>query len=312
MRIQIAVLGANGMVGRALQRLSSLEKKEGEGWVFCTRKEVDLRNEADLTQWLKDNGITHVINVAAVVGGLTFNISHPLRLLDENLRLATSVLGACHAAGVQHMVSVLSTCIFPDKHCASFSEEHLFDGAPHDSNSGYAYAKRILFSLSRAYALRHGRNYTCVAPPNLYGPHDRFDEEQGHVVSALIGKFLKAEQSSVKKVEVYGTGVARRQFMFCDDLAFLLVWALHHYKDTQSPLIVAPDDDILIKELVTTIAVNFESDIEVEWDRTKPDGQITKKALNEKMRLFLPKWTPTPLDVGIRKTVDWYRSTQLE
>lgn len=308
MKTHIAVLGSNGMVGRALQRLSLERGKEDERWVFCTRKEVDLRDEARLTQWFTDNSITHVINVAAVVGGLTFNISHPLRLLDENLRLATSVLGACHAAGVQHMVSVLSTCIFPDKHCASFSEEHLFDGAPHDSNAGYAYSKRILFSLSRAYALKHGRNYTCVAPPNLYGPHDRFDEEQGHVVGALIGKFFKAEQSGVKKVEVYGTGVARRQFMFCDDLAFLLVWALHHYKDTLSPVIVAPDGDILIKDLVTTIAGNFESDIEVEWDATKPDGQITKKASNKKMRGFLAEWAPTPLDVGIRKTVEWYKS----
>lgn len=309
----IAVLGASGMTGQALRRLSaSFSDDVSSRWVFCTRQDVDLRKESALTHWLTTHGVSHVINVAAVVGGITFNIDHPLSTLDDNVRLATSVLGACHAAGVQHVVSILSTCIFPVKHQAAFSENHVFDGAPHPTNGPYAYAKRLLLSLSQAYASQHGRRYVCVVPPNLYGPHDKFDEARAHVVGALIRKFASAEAAVTpdgKTVSVYGTGAARRQFMFCDDLAALLVWALHNYTDTDEPLIVADDGDVSIKELVGVIASNFSDDVVIEWDATKPDGQLRKQALNLKMRRLLPAWTATSLADGIAKTVAWYKAT---
>jgi len=309
-RQNVAVLGARGMTGQALQRLVAKDDA-GKTWFFCTRDDVDLTDETALYSWLKAKRISQVINVAAVVGGITFNISHPLSTLDQNLRLATSVLGACHKADIQDVVSILSTCIFPVKHQTAFSEHQIFDGAPHVTNKGYAYAKRMLLALSQAYADQCGRNYVCVVPPNLYGPFDKFDEEKAHVVGALIRKFAQAEEATSdtgRTVRVYGTGAARRQFMFCDDLASLLVWALDAYKDTGEPLIVADDGDVTIKDVVGILQSNFDGTISIEWDTTKPDGQLEKKALNLKLRRLLPDWRPTPIEEGIRQTVAWYRS----
>jgi CDP-6-deoxy-D-xylo-4-hexulose-3-dehydrase len=300
------------MTGQALQRFALGDDPAKRDWFFCTRKEVDLAKEEALYEWLAEHKVTQVINVAAVVGGITFNMSHPLSTLDQNLRLATSVLGACHRAGIQDVVSILSTCIFPVRHQKAFVESDIFDGEPHHTNGPYAHAKRMLLALSRAYANQHGRNYVCVVPPNLYGPHDKFDEERAHVVGALVRKFAFAEQAAEpggRTVSIYGSGVARRQFMFCDDLAGLLVWALESYKDAAEPLILADDGDLAIKDLVATIASNFAEDIRLDWDTTKPDGQLQKKALNLKMRRFLPGWKATPIEEGIRRTVAWYRET---
>lgn len=305
----VGVLGANGMTGQALKRLSLKCEDSDTTWLFCTRKDVDLRNEVALTKWLADHHVTHVINVAAVVGGITFNMENPLSTLDNNLRLATSILASCHACDIQTVVSVLSTCIFPVKHETEFDESHIFDGEPHTSNRGYAHAKRMLLSLSQAYAASHGRTYVCLVPPNLYGPFDKFDQERAHVVGDLIRKFHEAD-CNVKGagvVSVFGTGKCRRQFMFCDDFAELLVWALFNYTDSEVPLIVAQDGDITIQELVTAIGANFSPDIRVEWDTSKPEGQLQKKAINSRMRKFLPDYSMVPLEEGIRQTVEWYR-----
>jgi GDPmannose 4,6-dehydratase len=250
-----------------------------------------------------------IINAAAVVGGIEFNMCQHVATLEDNLRLATSVVRAAHEAGVQSMVSVLSTCIFPVKHQDSFDEAVLEDGAPCDLNAGYAHAKRMLFALCKAYHAEHGRNYVCITPPNLYGPHDKFDH-RAHVVGALIRKFYDAEHSPRhKEVVVFGSGRAQRQFLFCEDMARLLLWALESYTHVDVPLLVLGDDaEVTIRALVDTIAVNFSRDITVRWDATKPDGQLRKRARNTRMRALLPAWTFEPLDIGIAKTVEWYRA----
>lgn len=314
----VGVLGSKGMTGKAIQRLydSNMQGVDMTGvkdkYVFCERKHADLRDQSQVERWLNENSVTHVINIAAVVGGISYNIDNPLSTLDDNLKLSSSILGACHAQGIQKVVSVLSTCIFPVRHESSFTECHIFDGKPHETNEGYAHAKRMLFALSKAYNKQHGREYVCVVPPNLYGQNDKFDHERAHVIGDLIRKFTHAtlcgRTAEERKIRVYGTGAARRQFMYCDDIARILVWALDSYHDSSSPIIVADDGDITIKSLVEIIASNFPDDIAVEWDSTKPDGQLRKKALNYKFRKLYPSFQFTPLDKGIRQTVSWYIS----
>lgn len=298
----IVVLGAGGMTGQALRR------RFPDAAHFVSRADVDLRDCRATTAVLKALHATHVINLAAVVGGIEFNMTNQVATLEDNLLLACSVVRAAHDAGVQTMVSVLSTCIFPVKHERAFDETAVFDGAPHETNAGYAYAKRALLSLCQAYGAEHGRQYVCLVPPNLYGPHDKFDG-RAHVVGALIRKFYEAEQGSHKLVRVYGSGAAFRQFMYADDLADLLMWAVQGgYTNTARPLIVADDGETSIAVLVATLQPCFSDDICVEWDATKPDGQLHKFAMNTAMRRLLPSYKFTPLKEGLAQTVTWYRS----
>lgn len=312
--VVVVVLGGHGMTGQAMQRLAQTSSLAGT-WLFPTRSELDVRECAAVQAYLCTHAATHVINLAAVVGGIEFNMLQRVATLEDNLRIAVSVVRAAHEAGVQHMVSVLSTCIFPVRHQDCFDETMLHDGAPCEYNAGYAHAKRMLFEVSKAYSLEHGRRYVCLTPPNLYGPHDKFDDGRAHVMGALIRKFREAERhppgSPRRSVVVLGSGAPQRQFMHCDDLARLLVWALTEPRmDPASPLIVAADDaEVSISALVSLLARHFAADIEVRYDRTKPDGQQRKRGCNARMHSLLPSsFSFTPLSDGVAETVAWYRS----
>jgi GDPmannose 4,6-dehydratase len=298
-----------------------------------TRLDVDLRC-ADATTRLLKGMIPQpraVINVAAVVGGITFNMANPVATLEDNLLLATSVLRACHEADVPKVVSVLSTCIFPTRHEAAFDEGAVHDGPPHDTNAGYAYAKRALLALSQAYSAQYGREYVCVTPCNLFGSGDKFDEARAHVVGALVRRFVEAAEvaqadksagtvgatdTTPPTVAVYGTGAPLRQFLFADDAARLIAWAVDNWHDAATALILAPDDEVSIKDLAETIrdAVREQCAVHVAiaWDATKPDGQMRKRALNTRLRSHLPPaaFTFTPLRTAIAETVQWYRASR--
>ena len=308
---RVLVLGSNGMSGRALRALVAEDAAAaGAEWTFADRSHADLRDLAATTALFVAQRPTHIINLAANVGGIAYNILEPVALLEDNLRLATAIVGAAHAAGVQHMVSVLSTCIFPIRHEASFDETVVFDGPPHVTNAGYAYAKRALLSLCQAYATQYGRAYVCVVPPNLYGAHDKFDH-RAHVVGALCAKFLDAEAAATARaVKVFGTGAAYRQFLYAPDFARLLLWALFNYHDTQEPLLMTPDDEVAVRDVVAAIADQCAPDIRVEWDATQPDGQLHKFGRNAKLKRALPGFVFTPLRDGIAATVAWLRSAR--
>ncbi len=304
----VVVFGGSGMTGKALKRLCT-----GAQYLFPTHEEVDLRDSDATTRYLKRVHATGIINAAAVVGGIEFNMCQHVATLEDNLRLATSVVRAAHEANVQTMVSVLSTCIFPVRHQDRFDESMIDDGAPCELNAGYAHAKRMLFALCKAYNAEHGRTYVCLTPPNMYGPHDKFDH-RAHVVGALIRKFYEAETSTAaREVVVFGSGLAFRQFLYCDDMARLLVWALNEYTDVTVPLLVMSDDaEVSIADLVATIARHFSPDITVRWDTTKPDGQLRKRGMNLRMRRVLPTWQFTGLNEGIERTVAWYRENRMK
>ena len=308
----VVILGG-GMLSEALARHYGPRRAR-----VITRADVDLRCPDATTRLLKS---LHprpraVINVAAVVGGITFNMAHPVATLEDNLLLATSVLRACHEANVPKVVSVLSTCIFPTRHEAAFDEGAVHDGPPHDTNAGYAYAKRALLALSQAYCAQYDREYVCVTPCNLFGPGDKFDADRAHVVGALVRRFVEAANTPVTAplpvVSVYGTGAPLRQFLYADDAARLVAWAVDNWHDGGTPLILAPDDEVSIKTLAETIGDVVRETlgvaVAIEWDATKPDGQLRKRALNTLLRTHLPPsvFEFTPLKTAIANTVQWY------
>lgn len=297
---KILVTGGSGLVGKALQSVVPNSKH----WTFLSSDDGDLRSLDDCRRIFELYKPTHVIHLAAIVGGLFHNMSAGADFFDGNMRMALNVYKCAHECNVQKLVSCLSTCIFPDHICSSgtpINETMLHEGPPHRSNEGYAYAKRMIDVLNKTYRSQYGRQYTSVIPTNIYGPHDNFHLQRAHVIPALIHK---ASLSS--KLIVAGTGTPLRQFIYSQDLAKLIVWCLDNY-DSVEPIIlsVPPSDEISIGEVAKIIASEF--DVQLSFDPTKSDGQHRKTASNNRMKELYPDFEFTPIDVGLRKTVQWFK-----
>jgi len=298
--MKILVTGGSGLVGKALQKITN----NAENWTFLSSADGDLRSLQETQQIFERHKPTHVIHLAAIVGGLFHNMAAGADFFDGNMRMALNVYKCAHETGVQTLISCLSTCIFPDDICRSgtpIDETMVHNGPPHSSNEGYAYAKRMLDVLNRTYNTQHGRQYTSVIPTNIYGPHDNFHLENAHVIPALIHKAFLGD-----KLVVAGTGTPLRQFIYSEDLAKLLVWTLKHYHSTEPLILSVPTtDEISIGDVAHFIATEF--DIPVEYDPSKADGQYRKTACNAKLQSLLPDFQFTPIQVGIVKTVRWFK-----
>lgn len=302
---RVLVTGGSGLVGKALQTVVG----NAENWTFLRSTDGDLRSLQATQEIFERYKPTHVIHLAAIVGGLFHNMAAGADFFDGNMRMALNVYKCAHEAGVQKLVSCLSTCIFPDEICRSetpIDETMVHAGPPHPSNEGYAYAKRMLDVLNKTYASQHGRQYTSVVPTNIYGPHDNFHLTNAHVIPALIHKALLAGIAE-QNLTVAGTGTPLRQFIYSQDLAKLLVWTLEHY-DSIEPLIlsVPPEHEISIGDVAKIIAAEF--NIGIEYDTSKSDGQHRKTANNSKLHKLLPDFEFTPFDMGIKFTVAWFRA----
>jgi GDP-L-fucose synthase len=218
-----------------------------------------------------------------------------------------NVFEACREFGVGKLVSCLSTCIFPDKTSYPIDETMVHNGPPHPSNEGYAYAKRMIDVLNRAYAQEFGLPYTSIIPTNIYGPHDNFNVQDGHVVPGLIHKCHQAMASGTDFV-VWGSGTPLRQFIHSSDLAALTVWTLRNYHATD-PIILSVDEaaEVSIKDVALMVAEAMGFTGKVVFDTSKADGQFKKTASNKKLRALLPDYQFKPMREGIAETVQWFK-----
>lgn len=200
----------------------------------------------------------------------------------------------------------MSTCIFPDKTAYPINETMVHDGPPHSSNEGYAYSKRMIDVLNRCYSNQYGSQFTSVIPTNIYGPHDNFNIQDGHVIPGLIHK-MKMAMDGGPDFKIWGSGTPLRQFIYSEDLAKLFVWALYNYDDP-SPIIFSTDEssEISIADVARSIAKAAKYPKELEFDTTKSDGQFKKTADNSKLKALLPDFQFTPFEQGIQTTVDWF------
>ena len=178
------------------------------------------------------------------------------------------------------------------------------NGPPHSSNFGYAYAKRMLDVMNRGYSQQYGRVFTSVVPCNVFGPHDNFNIQDGHVIPGLINKAYEAGKNGTP-FEIWGTGTPLRQFIYSLDLAKLIVWVVREYREVE-PIILASDDEVSIKEVAYMILDAFDFKGEVKFLTDKSDGQFKKTDSNVKLRKYLPDFQFTPIRQAIRETVDWY------
>lgn len=275
-------------------------------WLFAGSKDGDLRDMGATMALFERFKPTHVIHLAANVGGLFKNMKYRVEMYRDNMAINDNVLAAAHEHGCAKVISMLSTCIFPDKTAYPIDETMIHDGPPHDSNEGYAYAKRMVDVLNRCYHSQHGHLFTSAIPTNIYGRHDNFHLEDSHVIPGLIHKVYLAKQKGEDFV-AWGTGAPLRQFIFAKDLGALVVWMLWKY-DSVEPLILSVDEaaEISIKHVVESIAraMNFEG--EIRFDTSKADGQFKKTASNDKLRSLLPDFEFTSFDQGIQETCEWF------
>lgn len=292
--MKILVTGGGGMVGQAIRRMA--KSHSHHEYVFSSRKIVDFTDPKSTFDYIQYINPQMVIHLAADVGGLYKNMNQSISMFENNILININVLKACYDIGVQKCISVLSTCIFPDK-LRILTEDNIHDGPPHPSNEGYAYAKRMLEVQSRLYRSL-GRDYSCVIPCNLYGSYDCFDIQKGHVVPSLIKKAIESVYFN-KPFIVFGSGSSLRQFLYVDDFATILL-SLCETKSENPNIIICPKEEISIKELVQVIT-NILQVNDVIYDTSYADGQYQKYAKSS------IDYHYTPIEEGIQKTIEWYQ-----
>ena len=298
--------GAGGLVGSTMQADVRVigRKPPIPRYKEHKKRWVDLTNWRETYNLFQETKPTHVIHTAARVGGLGANINYMSEFYTQNTAINLNVLEAARRAGVEKVVSFLSTCIFPDDVEYPLCEHMLHDGAPHTSNFGYSYAKRMLDVHSRAIKDQYGLNYICVIPTNIYGPNDNFNLDDSHVVPALIHKCYLAKKNKTDLV-VWGSGRPIREFIYSEDVGELTQLILDKYNGP-GPLIISSGEEISIKDLVDLIVKAMKFKGKVVFDDSKPDGQYRKTTSNLLLRQQFPEYKFTKLKQGIKKTVDWF------
>jgi len=302
----ILVTGGSGLVGQGIKDYVDNNANPDEEWVFLSSKHGDLRDRKATEAIFEKFKPTHVIHLAAKVGGLFANMAQKVEFYRENILISDNIMECSRIYEVKKLVSMLSTCIFPDKTTYPINETMLHDGPPHPSNEGYAYAKRMIDTMNRAYAEEYGCNFTSIIPTNIYGPHDNFSIQNGHVIPGLIHKCYLAKKNKTP-FTIWGSGSPLRQFIYSLDLAELTVWVMREYHSPE-PITLSVDEsaEVSIKELALTVAKAMKFEGEVIFDSSKADGQFRKTADNTKLRSYRPDYKFVTIDEGVQKAVDWF------
>jgi GDP-L-fucose synthase len=298
---RIWVAGHKGMVGSAISRCLT---KRGDEVLKVDRETVDLRHQAGVEAWLRDNRPEAIVLAAAKVGGIYANDTFPADFIHDNLAIEANVIHAAHLAGIDRLLFLGSSCIYPKFAPQPIKEEALLTGPLEPTNEWYAIAKIAGIKLCQAYRKQYGRRYISIMPPNLYGPGDNFDPLTSHALPALIRKFHEAKAAQLAEVAVWGTGKPLREFLHVDDLARAAVFCLDHY-DGYEHINCGAGSDTSIADLAGIIARVVGYHGKIVFDTTKPDG--TPRKLMDSSRVASLGWKPEiSLEDGIAGTYQWY------
>jgi GDP-L-fucose synthase len=295
------VAGHRGMVGSAIVRRLA---RQNVSLQTVDRSALDLRSQPDVAAWVEAHRPQVVILAAAKVGGILANASYPADFLEENLAIELAVIGAAAHYGVEKLVFLGSTCIYPKFADQPIREEALLTGSLEPTNEWYAIAKIAGLKLAQAYRRQHGFDFISVMPTNLYGPNDNFDLESSHVLPALLRKADDAKRSGAAAITVWGTGTPRREFLHVDDLADAVVFLTENYSHEEH-INIGTGEDVSIRDLARLVCgvVGFRG--EIEFDASKPDGTPLK--CSDVSRLRGLGWSPTiDLRTGLERTYYWY------
>ncbi|MBA2125772.1 GDP-fucose synthetase [Hyphomicrobium methylovorum] len=302
---RVFVSGHRGMVGSAIARQLASEDCE---ILTASRSELDLREQSDVRTWFEREKPDAVFLAAAKVGGILANDTYPAEFLYDNLAIETNVIDAAFRSGVQKLLYLGSSCIYPKFAPQPIPENALLTGSLEPTNEWYAIAKIAGLKLCEAYRRQYGVDFISAMPTNLYGPGDNYDLEKSHVIPALLRKVHEAKKSGADRIVVWGTGSPRREFLHVDDAASAVVHLMKTYSEAEH-VNVGSGEDIPIIDLTHLICeiVGFEG--RIETDTTKPDG--TPGKLLDVSRLSATGWRPRyDLRSGLRDAYDWFKANE--
>ena len=299
---KIYVAGHRGLVGSAIVR-----KLREEGYtniIYRTHSELDLTRQEEVEKFFKIEKPEYIFLAAAKVGGIQANSLAPADFIYTNLMIESNVIHLAYKYGVKKLLFLGSNCIYPENSPQPIKEEYLLSGKLEKSNIAYAISKIAGVELCKAYRKQYSCDFISAMPINLYGPNDHFDLATCHVLPAFIRKFSEAKENEESKVIIWGSGVARREFMYVDDLADALIFLMNNYSDEEQ-INIGSGDDISIRELAELFKKIIGFKGEIVFDASKPDGTLRK--LLDCTKLNNLGWKPKiNLEFGIKETYKWY------
>jgi len=309
--LKIFVAGHRGMVGSSV--VHKLRSSGYNNIITKTRNEVDLSNQEDVDSLFAHERFDYVILCAAKVGGILANDTYRADFIYDNIQISSNIIKASHSSGVQKLINLGSSCIYPKNAEIPIKEEYLLTGVLENTNEPYAIAKIAALKMCEAFYQQYGSNFYSLMPCNLYGPGDNFDLETSHVLPAFIRKVDTAKQSNLDHVEMWGSGKPLREFLYVDDLADAILFCLENinaesiYSSGISHLNCGSEDEVTIRELLEAIkqTINYEGN--VIFDSSKPDGTFRKKMDNSRIKDLGYSQKHT-LKEGLEKTYKWYQN----
>ena len=299
---KIYIAGHKGMVGSAVWR--ALEKKGYTNLIGKTSKELDLRDQIQVKKFFTAEKPDVVIDAAARVGGILANNDFPYQFLMENMQIQNNLIDGAYKAGIEKFIFLGSSCIYPKFAQQPLKEEYLLTGSLEPTNEWYAIAKITGVKACQAIRKQYHKDYVSLMPTNLYGSHDNFDLKTSHVLPAMLRKFHEATMNNHAEVTLWGSGTPMREFLFVDDMAAAVVYALEHNLP-EYLYNVGTGKDVTIKELAETIQSVVGHQGEIIWDANKPDGTPRKLMDVSKMKNIGWQYS-TALEDGIKKTYQWF------
>ena len=304
----VVVTGGAGFLGHFV--VNKLNEFPGVQITVPRSKDYDLVEGVNVKRLLEDTNPDLVIHMAAVVGGIGHNQKNPGRFFYDNLMMGTQLIEQSRLHGVQKFVAIGTVCAYPKFTPTPFSEDDLWNGYPEETNAPYGLAKKMMLVQSQSYREQYGFNSIFLLPANLYGPRDNFDLETSHVIPALIRKCVDAKENREPFIEAWGSGKVSREFLYVEDCAEGIVRATALY-DEAAPVNLGSGREVVIKDLVETIARLTGYEGEIRWRADRPDGQPRRQLNTTRAREKFGFEAGTSLEDGLTKTIAWYQENAL-
>ena len=304
---KVVITGSSGFLGSNLIGMIKENNMDRDIDLSLPRsKDYDLRKlDAAISV---TRGADVVINLAANVGGIGYNLNNPGKLFYDNIMIGVNMIEAARINDVKKLVLIGTVCSYPKFTKTPFKEEDLWNGYPEETNAPYGIAKKSLIVMSDAYKKQYGLNSINLLIVNLYGPGDNFDPKSSHVIPAMIRKYMEAKRNNSRTVKLWGTGNASREFLYVKDAARGIILATERYNET-SPINLGSGQEIKIKDLAKIISnlVGFEG--ETEWDSSMPDGQPSRRLDTSLAFKEFQFRSTTPFEKGLKEVIEWYSNS---